>query len=209
MTSDRSAGKRLTAFDRRLGPDRVGRTSPTDPAASAEGEGRSLTLDDLGIRPHNCFACGELNACGMRLPLHFEPGRCWTELSLGDRFEGWEGVIHGGVLSTILDEVMGWALMEADSWGVTARLAVTYRAPVIPGQPIRAEGWITARRRRVQRTAARIVDQQTGAELVTAEAVYVSATESRKRQLQDRYGFFRGDRPESEQEGGTWEQADG
>ena len=103
--------------------------------------------------PHNCFACGTLNAGGLGLALHVEPGRSWTELALDRRFEGWEGVVHGGILCTILDEVMAWALVGEDNWGVTARMTVDFRRPVDVGAPIRAEGWITRSRRRIVDTA--------------------------------------------------------
>ena len=139
--------------------------------------------------PHNCFACGTLNAGGLGLALHVEPGRSWTELALDRRFEGWEGVIHGGILCTILDEVMAWALVGEDNWGVTARMSVEFRRPIEVGTPIRAEGWITRSRRRIVDTAARIVDPVTGSELATATGVYVAADTARKRDLQDRYAF--------------------
>jgi acyl-coenzyme A thioesterase PaaI-like protein len=139
--------------------------------------------------PHNCFACGTLNAGGLGLALHVEPGRSWTELALDRRFEGWEGMIHGGILCTILDEVMAWALVGEDNWGVTARMSVEFRRPIEVGTPIRAEGWITRSRRRIVDTAARIVDPVTGSELATATGVYVAADTARKRDLQDRYAF--------------------
>ena len=92
--------------------------------------------------PHNCFACGTLNTNGLGLALHLETARSWTELRLDRRFEGWEGVAHGGIVSTILDEVMAWALVAEDHWGVTARMSVEFRKPVPIDMPIRADGWI-------------------------------------------------------------------
>jgi acyl-coenzyme A thioesterase PaaI-like protein len=139
--------------------------------------------------PHNCFACGTLNAGGLGLDLHVEPGRSWVDLSLDSRFEGWEGVIHGGILCTILDEVMAWALVGEDNWGVTARMAVDFRRPVTVGTPIHAEGWITRSRRRLADTAGQIVDATTGAQLATATAVYLAANDDRKRDLRERYGY--------------------
>ena len=151
-----------------------------------------LSYEDFRIRPHHCFACGELNEVGLHLRLNLEPGRCWTELALPRRFEGWEGIIHGGILSTILDEVMAWSLVSHDNWGVTARMSVDFRKPVTVGQAIRAEGWITESRRRIQVTAGRIVDAESGVELAVAEATYVAATETRKRELKERYGLGEG-----------------
>jgi acyl-coenzyme A thioesterase PaaI-like protein len=163
------------------------------PAASpGVTTGAILRFEDFRIRPHNCFACGELNDAGLHLRLTFAPGRCWTELTLPDRYEGWEGVIHGGIVCTILDEIMGWSLIAQDSWGVTARLNVQFRRPVPVGRPIRAEGWIAESRRRIQTTAGRIVDMVTGEELATAEATYVAASEDRKRELKERYGYLPG-----------------
>lgn len=154
-----------------------------------------MTMEADGVRyelaPHHCFACGTLNTNGLGLVLHLEPGRSWTELTLDRRFQGWDDIAHGGITTTILDEVMAWALVATDNWGLTARLSVEFRKPVPIDEPIRADGWITASRRRVVETASRIVDVATGAELATATGVYVAADATRKEELQARYGFRR------------------
>ena len=139
--------------------------------------------------PHNCFACGTLNAHGLHLLLHVEQGRSWTELTLERAFEGWEGIAHGGIVCTILDEVMAWALVGADNWGVTARMSVSFRRPVPVGRPIRAEGTVSRMRRRIVETTATLVDQATGEVLATATGTYVAADEGRKQELRERYGF--------------------
>jgi uncharacterized protein (TIGR00369 family) len=143
----------------------------------------------IEFAPHNCFACGTLNEHGLGLEIHVEPGRSWTELELRAQFEGWEGIAHGGILCTILDEVMAWALVGEDNWGVTARMSVDFKKPVSVGTQLRAEGWVTRSRRRLVETAAQIVDLGTGAILATATGVYVAADDERKRELQARYGF--------------------
>jgi acyl-coenzyme A thioesterase PaaI-like protein len=145
--------------------------------------------EQFELAPHNCFACGTLNANGLGLLLHIEPGRSWTELELDRRFEGWDGIAHGGIVCTILDEVMAWALVGEDNWGVTARISVDFSKPVPVGTPLRADGRITRSRRRIVDTEARIVDRSTGVELATATGVYVAADAARKRKLQERYGF--------------------
>lgn len=152
----------------------------------------AITTPDGGrfeFAPHHCFACGTLNSGGLGIILHIEPGRSWAELAMERRFEGWEGVTHGGILCTILDEVMAWALVGEDNWGVTARMAVDFRRPVPIGLPIRAEGWITRSRRRIVDTAGHIVDPSDGKVLATATGTYVAADASRKRDLRERYGF--------------------
>ena len=192
MTSEatRSPGNASHAVVDRPQAEASAARSGTVAQASA---GRRPVIDTPNGRfefaPHHCFACGTLNTGGLGLDLHVEPGRSWVELALEPRFEGWEGVIHGGILSTILDEVMAWALVGADDWGVTARMAVDFRKPVRVGVPIRAEGWITHARRRVVDTAGHIIDAATGVELATATGVYVAASADQKRALRDRYAY--------------------
>ncbi|MEO5940103.1 MAG: PaaI family thioesterase, partial [Candidatus Limnocylindrales bacterium] len=121
--------------------------------------------------------------------LHVDGDRCWTELSLPDRFQGWDGIAHGGIICTILDEVMAWSLAATDNWGLTARMSVEFKRPVRLGIPVRGEGWISAVRRRIVETAGRIVDPATGQVLATATATYVAADAARKAELQARYRF--------------------
>ena len=148
-------------------------------------------LPRFEIAPHHCFACGTLNANGIQLDLHVERSRSWVELALEPRFQGWDGIIHGGIVATILDEVMAWALVGEDSWGLTARLAVDFKKPVLVDQRIRAEGWITRSRRRLVDTEARLTDAASGDVLATGIGVYMAADEERKRELRSRYGWRR------------------
>ena len=155
-----------------------------------------VALDDVRIggrrillTPHNCFACGTLNVHGLQLDLHAGGDRCWTELTIADRFEGWAGIAHGGIVCTILDEVMAWSLAARDAWSLTARMTVEFKRPVRIGVAIRAEGRLVAARRRLMETAARLVDATTGELLASAEAVYVVAAADQQLELKRRYGF--------------------
>jgi acyl-coenzyme A thioesterase PaaI-like protein len=141
------------------------------------------------VAPHNCFACGSLNTHGLHLELHVEPRRSWTQVALAPEFQGWDGIAHGGVVCTILDEVMAWSLAADDAWGVTARMSVDFRRPVPLGRAIRAEGFVTRMRRRLVETAGRLVNAETGEELAAATGLYVVADDARKRELRERYGF--------------------
>ena len=135
----------------------------------------------LELAPHNCFACGTLNAHGLQLELHAGDDRCWVELTLADRFEGWEGMAHGGIVCTILDEVMAWALVDHDIWGVTARMHVDFKRPVPIGRPIRGEGRVKSARRRLVEAEGIIIDPADGSVLARAEATFVGASETRRR----------------------------
>jgi uncharacterized protein (TIGR00369 family) len=144
----------------------------------------------IELAPHNCFACGTLNVHGLQLELHAGDDRCWVELTLAERFGGWEGIAHGGIVCTILDEVMAWAVVDHDIWGVTARMSVEFKKPVPLGVPIRGEGRVTnVRGRRIVEAEGVIFDTGTGTVLARSTATFVGAPEEKKRELKARYGF--------------------
>lgn len=68
----------------------------------------------------------------------------------------WRGIVHGGLLATMMDEAMGWAVAERGWTGLTARLTVDIRLPVAPGQRLTVRGWVERWRRRIARTAAEL-----------------------------------------------------
>ena len=185
MTSELRPQEALTGLSEPV--DQTDRAKPASPRSRVLTDTASgMTIE---VAPHHCFACGALNEQGIHLDLHVDGDRCWTELTVADRFQGWDGIAHGGIICTILDEVMAWSLAATDNWGLTARLNVDFKRPVRLGVPIRGEGWITTVRRRIVETAARIVDPESGDVLATATATYVAADAARKAELQARYRF--------------------
>jgi uncharacterized protein (TIGR00369 family) len=140
------------------------------------------------VDPHHCFVCGELNERGLRTSIYATTGLAWTEVTLGPDFVGWSDKAHGGILATLLDELMGWALFEHDCWGVTAELSVRYLRPVDVNQRLRVEGEVIEVTRRLFRTRGRIVGED-GSLLAAATARYVAAPASRKAELRAAYRF--------------------
>ncbi len=171
-------------------------TAVVDPQASS-GAGRTAgrgvadrdreSLAGYAFEPHRCFACGELNEHGLQLRLHADETGCWTELSLDERFQGWETVAHGGIVATILDEVMAWSVIGRGTWGVTARLNLAFRKPIPTGRPIRAEGWVVDARRRTIRTEGRVLDAATGDVLATGEGTFMAVPPDQLEILKARY----------------------
>lgn len=143
----------------------------------------------ITLLPHNCFACGSLNAHGLQLELHAADDHCWVETTLDTRFQGWDGIAHGGIICTILDEVMAWALVEHDMWGVTARMSVEFKKPVPIGRRIRGDGHVTSARRRIVEAEGVLVDAADGTLLARSTATFLAAPDDKKRELKERYGF--------------------
>ena len=167
----------------------------TLPTAASSAKRR----DELGafeFEPHHCFACGELNTHGLHLDLHTSPEGSWTELTLDAAFQGWEAVAHGGIVCTILDEVMAWAVIGRGTWGVTARLNVAFRRPVRTGHHIRAEGWVVQQDRRAVRAEGRVIDPSSGEVLATGESTFMAVPPAQLERLKARYGMRRVNRTE-------------
>jgi len=90
---------------------------------------------------HTCFACGTANSIGMNLRFYLEGNEIRTDITLRKDYEGWENMAHGGIISTLLDEVMSWTILYFRRvFFVTRRMEVKYVRPVLVGVPLRACG---------------------------------------------------------------------
>ncbi len=162
----------------RGGPDTIGSSRMIKAA-----DGRRYAFAD-----HNCFACGGSNPIGMHLAIELGEGTASTTWLPGPNFEGWQEKVHGGLLATLLDEVMAWAPSSFDSWAVTAEISIRYRSPANPGEPLSARGWVTERRRRIYQVRGEVrgPDERLIAE---AHGRFLGASPSVKAQLKARYGL--------------------
>jgi acyl-coenzyme A thioesterase PaaI-like protein len=179
LTSEAPAPASRTARAGDARPGRPGRPARRDRQGAFEFE------------PHRCFACGELNEGGLHLSIHTDPNGSWTETTLEPRFQGWEAVAHGGIVCTLLDEVMAWAVIGRGTWGVTARLNVAFRRPIPVGRAIRAEGWVLDENRRAHQTAGQVLDASTNEVLATGEATFMAVPPAEVERLKARYGMRR------------------
>jgi len=103
---------------------------------------------------HYCFVCGEHNREGLRIKFEYpEPGRCRAVFIPDRRFQGWKDILHGGIISTLLDEALahayGGQARGAGEAAVTAELAVKFRKPVKIGESVVLEGRVVSASGRV------------------------------------------------------------
>ncbi len=91
-----------------------------------------------------CFICGLENPVGLKLRIYETgPGEVETTFTAPEHFQGYPGILHGGIIATIIDEVSGRTMMgstEEPRFMFTARLEVTYRRNVPTGKPLRIVG---------------------------------------------------------------------
>jgi uncharacterized protein (TIGR00369 family) len=102
-------------------------------------------------------------------------GRATGQVTLGKSHEGPPGLVHGGVVATLLDHVLARAVRAAGRGGLTATLTVTYRRPVHLGVPLIATAEIgTTEGRRTTATARLVAADDPGTTLAEAEGLFVA-----------------------------------
>lgn len=94
-----------------------------------------------------CFGCGGANPHGMKLVFEADESnrRIIGQFRLGPEYQGATGFIHGGIIATVLDEVMSKVSRFSNVRAVTAELTIEYLRPVRVDEDLRIEGYSTRR----------------------------------------------------------------
>jgi acyl-coenzyme A thioesterase PaaI-like protein len=93
-----------------------------------------------------CFACGAKNDSGLRMVFRREGRRIGSELTADERHQGFPGVVHGGILATLLDETLSRTGALRRQWLVTGKLDLRFRSPAPLQTPLRVWAEITRER---------------------------------------------------------------
>ena len=102
-----------------------------------------------------CFVCGQGNPHGLQVRFQRkERGEITATWSPGSALEGFRGIVHGGVVSTVLDEAMSKAVSATGSEALTAELRVRFRRQVTSGGTFLIRGWIVKHHKRLIETEA-------------------------------------------------------
>ncbi len=107
-----------------------------------------------------CFGCGQDNNSGIQMKMYIEDEKSKVDLVSDERFRGYEDRIHGGIVSSVLDEVMAWAPTYAKKrMCVSAEITIRFLLPLPLGIPITVEGVFSKDRRLVWDTTGRILGE--------------------------------------------------
>jgi uncharacterized protein (TIGR00369 family) len=164
--------------------------SEGDTSGRAEREARA---SGRGVM---CYACGVQNEQGLHMEFRRQGDRAICDYTPCDYQQGYPGRMHGGIVATLLDEAMGWAVYGAAQWGATARLNIRYRRPVRLDVPLRVEAWVVNVRTRLIELRAELRDDA-GTLLAESDGAFMRLDERMAREMSDlaaRSG--RGDAPE-------------
>ena len=137
--------------------------------------------------PHTagCLVCGRENPHGLRLDLHVDPatGVVSTDFTPRPEHIGFVGVVHGGVLATVLDEAMVWAATWAGRrFCLAGEMTVRFRAIARVGTPLRVKTRVESARPRLVQTTGEIRDAA-GTVIATATGKYVPLPPDRNREF--------------------------
>ncbi len=128
----------------------------------------------------HCFVCGVQNPIGLHLRFfESEPGEVVAEVIVPENFQGYPGIVHGGIVGAMLDEVAGRSLMGSEDdtrFMFTARLNIRYRKNVPVGELLRLVGNAGEIKGRTASATSAIYNQQ-GDILAEADAILVNVPE--------------------------------
>jgi len=107
-----------------------------------------------------CFVCGEKNPIGLKLRLKTdaERGESAAEVSFAEHFQGWAGIVHGGLVATVLDEALIYAAGAKGIKCVTGEITVRYVKPASTATPYALKGRFIEDKGRIVRAESFLLD---------------------------------------------------
>jgi acyl-coenzyme A thioesterase PaaI-like protein len=130
----------------------------------------------------NCFVCGVENSAGLHM--HFfetdsNPVEVHVDYTVPAHFQGYPGVVHGGIIATMLDEVISRTIFRGDPprFVVTAKLSIRYRKPVPVETPLKITGRVVEDKGKVITVMGQIYGPE-GVLLAEGDAVLVEVDSS-------------------------------
>ena len=89
---------------------------------------------------HNCFACSPGNSHGLQMKVYYGDGTVYSWVTVPEYMCGWNKTVHGGIISTILDEIMGWAgIYLLKQITITKKITVEFIKTVYVGDQLTAK----------------------------------------------------------------------
>jgi uncharacterized protein (TIGR00369 family) len=132
---------------------------------------------DMEKERDQCFVCGQNNPIGLKISFRNEGGVARAEFTPGKLYQGWSGVLHGGITMALLDEAVSYAALFAGVNAITAKMEVRIRRPIPIGDTLSIHGTIVKRTGKLVITEGAIfLKDGTLAAEATAKQFVVNAT---------------------------------
>ena len=125
-----------------------------------------------------CFACGLDNKAGLQMKFKTNGKMLKSELAVPSHLRGWSDLVHGGVLSTVIDEMMSWSAIYLEKkFILTKNMKVNFLKPVRIETPIVAQGFIKEHLNERQAVMRAEILNEAGEVCVTGEGEFVLFTQ--------------------------------
>jgi uncharacterized protein (TIGR00369 family) len=137
-----------------------------------------------------CFVCGLENPIGLKMAFYEdEEGRVVAKFTPGDEHQGFPGIVHGGIVTSLLDEVLGRVAIAAERWVVTGRLNIRFRRPVPVGETLTIVGEVVNWKKRTLEAHGeiRLADGQVGAE---ATGTFIEIPAEKVERMEEALAFW-------------------
>jgi len=134
---------------------------------------------ELIRRYSNCFVCGNLNDYGLKVDFFYDKGVSRAEYVAEEKFQGYKDLLHGGIISALLDEVMIKAVIARGILVVTAEIQVKFIKPVRIGEKLFLEGRVTGEQKKIF-TAEGTVSNSKGETVAAGKGRFFKVTEEVK-----------------------------
>ncbi len=118
-----------------------------------------------------CFVCSKINPKGIHLEIECSKGIALAKFSIEREYEGYPGIVHGGILASILDDVMGNIKFNEGYIAYTCELNIKYLKKCKIGENLFAKAWVKNSSHRIFETEGEITGYN-GVLRVKAEAKY-------------------------------------
>jgi len=126
-------------------------------------------LQALPNTDSDCFACGTDNPCGLHMTFQTDGTRLYSRIIPPGHVRGWRNLLHGGIISTMLDETMAWtAIHLLERIILTKSIQVDFLKPVTVDMVLQATGWVEERINDKQAKMAASLGDERGRELARA-----------------------------------------
>lgn len=141
-----------------------------------------------------CFACGQRNPYGLQLIFHQEEESIVTDFTPREEHQGFPGVIHGGIVATLMDEALSRTTLLSNNpaWSMTGRLEVRYRQYVPYGKTLRIRAHLEKQRGRMLQATGTLTpadDERTV--LAEAQGTFMTLSEEMQSQIMKDYPSMR------------------
>jgi acyl-coenzyme A thioesterase PaaI-like protein len=148
---------------------------------------------DAARSDHHCFGCGDRNPIGLHLRFSRDEQGVSASFVPRPEHQGFEETVHGGIISTVLDEAMAQAIATAGIWAVTGEMRVRFRRPLRVGEAAIVTARVTGARGPAVMAAAELALESDAAPIATATATFARVNEETAAAWQARYTRSGGD----------------